>query len=142
MSILKDFDLAIADAEGTEKGYQVGGRNYDTYLSNAAWSAHLAGMSEAHRCQYGDGSGGELEEKNGRPPKVAAFASSSRMIYCISKEIPGFCFEEQLPTVIGGIANMDGYLEQENGYIFVEAKCREPYSHAAVQTLKQNYKPL
>ena len=142
MKILKDFDLAIADAEGIERGFKTEKQTYGTYLSNAAWAAHLAGMSEAHCRQYGDGSGGELEEKNDRPPKMAAFASSSRMIYRLSKDIPGFCFEEQLHTVIGGVANMDGYLEQENGYIFVEAKCREPYSHGLVQTIKQNYKPL
>lgn len=142
MNILKDFDTAIAGAENTPKGYCVGQHSYDSYMSNNAWAEYLAGMSAEHRSQYGDGSGGELKEKDGRPPKMAAFASSSRMTYLLSKDIPGFVFEKQLPTVIGGIANLDGYREADGQYVFVEAKCREPYSHKSPQTIKQNYKPL
>lgn len=142
MSLLKDFDTAIARKEGIASGYCVGGRTYDSYLCNTAWETYLADMSEEHRSQYGDGSGGELKEKNGRPPKMASFASSSRMIYTLSRDIPGFAFEKQLPTVVGGIANMDGYLETEQRRIFVEAKCREPYSHKSPETIKQNYRTL
>lgn len=142
MNILKDFDAAIANAEDTPKGYCVGQRNYESYMSNDAWAEYLAGMSAEHRSQYGDGSGGELKEKDGRPPKMAAFASSSRMTYLLSKDIPGFVFEKQLPTVIGGIANLDGYWESDGQYVFVEAKCREPYSHKSPQTIKLNYKLL
>lgn len=142
MNILKNFDLAIANTETLPSGYQIENRTYNSYLSNQAWEAHLAEMSETHRCQYGDGSGGELTEKNGRPPKMASFASSSRMIYNLSKDVPGFVFEKQLPTVIGGVANLDGYLENGQNLIFVEAKCREPYSHTAIQTIKKNYKPV
>lgn len=143
MNLLKAFDIAIASGEETQKGYRIGGQEpYDNYLSNEAWGEYLAGMSDEHRSQYGNGSGGELEEKNGRPPKMAAFASSSRMIYQLSKDIPGFCFEMQLPTLVGGTANLDGYRACESGYLFVEAKCREPYSHKAIQTIRQNYKPL
>lgn len=142
MNILKDFDTAISNAEDTPKGYYVGERCYDTYTGNDAWKDYLDGMSAEHRSQYGDGSGGELKEKNGRPPKMAAFASSSRMTYLLSKDIPGFVFEKQLSTVIGGVANLDGYWEGNGQYIFVEAKCREPYSHKSPETIKQNYKPL
>lgn len=142
MRILKDFDAAITAAEEMPNGYQIGEQTYNNYLSNKAWETYLTGMSEEHRRQYGDGSGGELKEKNGRPPKMAAFASSSRMIYTRSSSIPGFTFEKQLSTVIGGIANLDGYLENEQSLIFIEAKCREPYSHTAIQTIKQNYKPV
>lgn len=142
MHLLKEFDMAIAQTEGIPKGYIADGREFDSYLSNEAWETHLAGMSAEHRRQYGDGSGGELQEKNGRPPKMASFASSSRMIYKLSNDIPRFVFEKQLPTVIGGIANLDGYLERESDVVFVEAKCREPYSHTAIQTIKQNYKPI
>lgn len=142
MNLLKDFDLTIAKAEKETSGYRIGDRIYDSYLSNEAWGTYLAKMSKKHRCQYGDGSGGELEEKNGRPPKMASFASSSRMIYKLSHDVPDFVFEKQLPTVIGGIANLDGYLEREHDFVFIEAKCREPYSHTAIQTIKQNYKPV
>ena len=40
------------------------------------------------------------------------------------------------------VANLDGYREGNGQYIFVEAKCREPYSHKSPETIKQNYKPL
>lgn len=142
MNILKDFDTAIANVEDTSKGYRIGEQIYNSYMSNDAWAEYLAGMSAEYRRQYENGSGGELKEKDGRPPKMAAFASSSRMTYLLSKDIPGFVFEKQLPTVIGGIANLDGYREADGLYVFVEAKCCEPYSHKSPQTIKQNYKPF
>ena len=142
MSILKEFDLAIADIENIRRGFVTSKGNYDSYMSNAAWDVYLKEMSDEHRAQFDDGSGGELKEKNGRPPKMAAFASSSRMAYKLSKNIPNFVFEKQLSTVIGGTANLDGYWEGNGQYIFVEAKCREPYSHKSPETIKQNYKPL
>lgn len=142
MNILKEFDLAIVKTEGTTNGYRLEERIFDSYLSNQNWEKHLAGMSQEHRRQYGAGSGGELEEQHGRPPKMASFASSSRMIYNLSKDVLGFVFEKQLTTVLGGIANLDGYVEREGNCIFVEAKCREPYSHTAIQNIKQNYKPI
>lgn len=142
MNLLKDFDQAIAKTTGETNGYRIGDRTFDSYLSNEAWTTFLSKMSHEHRRQYGDGSGGELEDKNGRPPKMASFASSSRMIYRLSNNIPGFIFEKQLSTVIGGIANLDGYLERTHDLIFIEAKCREPYSHTAIQIIKQNYRPL
>lgn len=81
--------------------------------------------------RYGAGGGKELDErKSGQniyPPKMASFGSSSRMIYLLSKEIKAFQFEEKLPTKVGGVANMDGYMEQDGRFVFVEAKCREPY---------------
>lgn len=142
MSILKEFDLAIADVENIPRGFLTDKGNYDSYMSNSVWDSYLASMSAEHRAQFDDGSGGELKEKNGRPPKMASFASSSRMTYKLSKDIPNFMFEKQLSTVIGGTANLDGYWEGNGQYIFVEAKCREPYSHKSPETIKQNYKPL
>ena len=142
MSLLKDFDLAIADVENIPRGFVTSKGNYDSYMSNAAWDAYLKDMSDEHHAQFDDGSGGELKAKNGRPPKMASFASSSRMAYKLSKGIPNFVFEKQLSTVIGGTANLDGYWEGNGQYIFVEAKCREPYSHKSPETIKQNYRPL
>ena len=142
MSILKEFDIAIAEAEDAPRGYVTENGTYDSYIRNDIWQAYLSGMSAEHRNQYSDGSGGELKEKNGRPPKMASFASSSRMTYLLSKDIPGFVFEKQISTVVGGIANLDGYWEDGDRYIFVEAKCREPYSHKSPQRIKQNYRPL
>ena len=143
MNILKEFDAALAVRENLERGYRIEGKEpYESYLSNEAWDAYVRTMAPEHRRQYGQGSGGELEPKNGRPPKMASVASSSRMIYELSKDVPGFVFEKQLTTVLSGIANLDGYLEKEDTRIFVEAKCREPYGHKAIQTIKRNYKAV
>lgn len=148
MKLLDEFDAAVVFSElpkgKVNNGYSTKGssRVYKTYLDNKSWQAVKDEMSDEHLAQYGAGSGGELEEKDGKPPKMAAFASSSRMIYNLSKDIPNFRFEEKLSTTVGGTANMDGYLERENEHVFVEAKCREPYGHQAEQVIKQAYKPI
>ena len=66
MSILKEFDLAIADIENIPRGFVTNKGNYDSYMSNAAWDAYLKDMSDEHHAQFDDGSGGELKEKGGR----------------------------------------------------------------------------
>ena len=142
MNLLKVFDNAVAEKDGSPRGYQIDGKINYSYMSNEAWDVYRAKMCEKHKTQFGGGSGGELEPRNTRPPKMASFASSSRMTYLLSKDIPGFVFEYKLSTVIGGIANLDGYCEKSGKYIFVEAKCREPYSHKSPQNIKQNYKGL
>ena len=130
------LDCAIRDFEvekDTKKyGYKVKDNIYYNYMSNEYWESYKKDMPEEHRKQFDNGSGGELKEKKGRwgiyPPKMASFGSSSRMIYELSKDIPGFCFEEQLDTRVGGIANLDGFLKKDNKYIYIEAKRREIYS--------------
>ena len=139
MDIQKELDIAIKNHEqqnssNLQAGYKIGNRVYDAYLENACWENFKMNIKrmypEAYE-KFNEGSGKELEERKvGRyifPPKMASFGSSSRMIYILSKDIPGFQFEEKLPTTVGGIAHMDGFLEKESEYIFVEAKCREPY---------------
>ena len=143
MNILKEFDKALAVLETHELGYKIdGGTTYENYMSDAAWTCYLSGISEEHYRQYGGGEGGELKAKKGRPPKMASVASSSRMIYELSRDVPGFVFEKKMPTVVGGEANLDGYLEKEDTLIFVEAKRREPYSHRAIQDIKKKYQPV
>lgn len=140
MSVSKVFTDALVKQQVEDEKLDQGYLGRDDYLNElTSWKTLIDGMSNDHKKQYGAGSGGELEPKNGKPPKMAAFASSSRMIYTLSKDIPGFRFEEKLPTTVGGKANMDGYLEQSGKYIFVEAKCREPYDHQAGQKIKQVY---
>lgn len=146
-ALLRDFTEAVVRDEyrknGAVSGYRTEeGNQYDSYMDNDSWNAMLAAMRDDHRCQYADGGGGELREKNGRPPKMASFISSSRMIYQLSKDIPGFVFEAKRPTVVGGIANLDGYLSNDSKTCYVEAKLREPYSHSAIQKIKVNYQPV
>jgi len=75
------------------------------------------------------------------PPKMASFGSSSRMIYNLMKDVDGFLFEKQLSTTVGGTANLDGFMETESKYVFVEAKCREPYS-AKINEYEWKYEDL
>lgn len=137
MSIGKTLDLSIKKEETgdtkTEKCFVLGGRQYENYIDNETWDAFVDEMRTHYPVAYegyGEGSGDELGiKKVGRfPPKMASYGSSSRMIYMLSRNIPGFFFEKKLPTTVGGIANMDGYLYSRETHYYVEAKCREPYS--------------
>ena len=142
MKLLNSFDSAIAELDGLPRGYCINGITYDCYLRNDVWEKFVADMDTEHRRQFGYGSGSELTSKNHKPPKMASFASSSRMIYRLSESVPNFIFEKKMPTTIGGTANLDGYLALPGQDIYVEAKCREPYNHASVQIIKQNYREI
>ncbi len=130
MNISKELDLSIklAETKRTAGGYLVGDKEYNTYMTNSEWAEFKADMLPSALDEYGAGSGGELDEKNGRPPKMACYGSSSRMIYMLSRHKEGFHYEKKLPTTIGGTADLDGFYEDDSRYIFVEAKCHEPYS--------------
>ena len=143
MSISKELDLAIkiAETESTVGGYSVGERTYETYMTNAKWKIFKESMLAHALAEYGEGGGDELTEKNGRPPKMASYGSSSRMIYTLSCHNKEFHYEKKLPTTIGGIANLDGFLEKDNRYVFVEAKCHEPYSTKS-NSVSKSYEKL
>ena len=142
MTITEKLDLAIKLNEtGTTDGVYV--VEYDkkilhkqVYMTNAEWDAFLSVMSETAKNEYGEGGGDELNEKNGHPPKMASYGSSSRMIYNLSSTKQGFHFEKKLPTTVGGVANLDGFYEDDNHYSFVEAKCHEPYTSKKVTVSK------
>ena len=129
------LDYAIMQNETAKNpelksGYKIGNRVYDNYLENNCFDAFVTNMEKEHKTaykKYDEGSGGELKETK-YPPKMASFGSSSRMIFNLMKDTQGFLFEEKLPTTIGGTAHLDGFMETDSKYIFVEAKCREPYS--------------
>ena len=140
MTIAEQLDLAIKLKEtGTTDGAYVvelgNGEKHTkkTYMTKEEWNVFEADMKandlqpNAHT-EYSKGGGDELTEKNGRPPKMASYGSSSRMLYKHSRNKAGFHYEEKLSTSIGGQANLDGFCNEENRYVFVEAKCREPYS--------------
>lgn len=139
MSLCKSLDKAIMLYETAANPtlsacYWVDGRPYENYLSNESWSLFKKDMEKNHPSAfslYALGSGKEMEERRvGKytyPPKMASFGSSSRMIYNLMKDNPKFMYEKKLPTTIGGIANLDGFMETAEKCVFVEAKCREPY---------------
>ncbi len=141
MELNKILDYDIMQDETSrnpelKSGFVLNGRSYDNYLSNDCFDGFVDDMEKEHEIayeMYGKGSGNELEIRKGRggvlyPPKMASFGSSSRMIYNLLKDVDGFLFEKQLPTTVGGTANLDGFMETDSKCIFVEAKCREPYS--------------
>lgn len=140
MELNKILDYAIMADEtaknpGLRSGYTVNGKIYSNYLSNASFAEFVEDMKTNNPTayeMYGKGGGKELEErkvgKNIYPPKMASFGSSSRMIYNLMKTDKTFLFEKKLPTTVGGIANLDGFMKTADKYVFVEAKCREPYT--------------
>lgn len=140
MTLNKVLDYAIMENETTnnpniEAGFKIHDKIYGNYVKNNYFNAFVDEMEKkypiAHQ-MYGVAGGKELEirkvGKNVYPPKMASFGSSSRMIFNLMKDTKGFLFEKQLPTTVGGTANLDGFMETDSKYIFVEAKCREPYS--------------
>lgn len=143
MNISKSLDLAIKLSEDNtdDGGYCVDGKIYNTYMTKDEWDKFKTSMSSSSLEEFGEGGGGELVEKSGRPPKMACYGSSSRMIYTLSRHKPDFHYEKKLPTTIGGTANIDGFYENKNKYVFVEAKCHEPYS-AKSTLVSENYKKL
>lgn len=129
----KTLDLSIKLHEtGTlDGGYAIADWvSYPAYMKNDEWSDFYETMKAKYPiafAEYGEGSGGELLPKNKYPPKMASYGSSSRMIFNLLKENSDFHFEYKLPTKVGGIANLDGFIETTDTNIYVEAKCREPY---------------
>ena len=140
MELNKILDYAIMADEtaknpGLKSGYTVNEKTYNNYLSNDSFEMFVEDMKTNHPTayeMYGKGGGKELEERksgsNIYPPKMASFGSSSRMIYNLMKDTDGFLFEKKLPTTVGGTANLDGFIETDEKCVFVEAKCREPYT--------------
>lgn len=140
MELNKILDYAIMADEtaknpDVKSGYVTNEKSYNNYLSNDSFAEFVEDMKTNNPTayeMYGKGGGKELEERkvgnNIYPPKMASFGSSSRMIYNMMKDVDGFLFEKKLPTTVGGIANLDGFMETADKCVFVEAKCREPYS--------------
>lgn len=147
MTIKEKLDLAIklnetGTIDGTyEVEYNEKILKKQAYMTNVEWDAFLSAMPENVKKEYGEGSGDELTGKNGHPPKMASFGSSSRLIYNLSNKKKGFHFEKKLPTTVGGTANLDGFYEDDNRYVFVEAKCHEPYDSKKV-TVSKAYEKL
>lgn len=135
-----------------EKGYITeGGCERVWYMTNAQWKEFLNGMKEEAKNNFTQADGGELKEsqrenKYGKyvyyPPKMASYGSSSRMMYLLFKDVPGFKFEEKLQTTMGGMsANLDGYAVRGNRHIFFEAKRLEIYKPHKKE-VREAYKDL
>lgn len=128
------LDSAIKQHEAPtaqDKFFELNGKKYYNYIDNSCWQNFVENMKTNYPSAYAAfsaGSGDELGvNSRNKPPKMACFGSSSRMIFNLSKDIKDFCFEYKLPTTVGGIAHLDGYLRKGKTNIYVEAKCREPY---------------
>lgn len=125
----KALDLAIQKQEDVLGGYVIRDKSYSNYMANAIWEIFLQDMKDNYPNAYNSyKNGGGSELKEGRyPPKMACFGSSSRFIYNLSKDIPGFQFEKQFHTHVGGKSNLDGFFDSIDCCTCIEAKCREPY---------------
>lgn len=103
MNIVEKLDLAIKlKGTGTTDGFYTvpcknGTLQKQTYMTNDEWLAFLTAIPEAVRREYGEGNGDELKEKDGRPPKMASYGSSSRMIYNLSNKKEGFHLKRSFP---------------------------------------------
>ena len=141
MELNEILDYAIMADESSKNpnvkaGYEISDRTYGNYLSNDCFDEFAKVMETKYQTafkMYELGKDNEMEVRKNRwgtcsPPKMASFGSSSRMIFNLMKDVEGFLFEKQLPTTVGGTANLDGFIETAEKCIFVEAKCREPYS--------------
>lgn len=143
----KTLDLAIKKYEmGTMDGFYSQKKQYSSYMKEAEWKSFENDMEQNYPTafeKYGAGSGGEMKEGAKYPPKMASYGSSSRMIFNLSKHLCkfGFQFEYKLPTRVGGIANLDGFMQKGDRYIFIEAKCREPYGEKS-HLIEDAYKDL
>ena len=144
----KTLDLSIKYAEtGTLDGaYAFNEKaSYPSYMTQNDWDAFVEEMKVSYNQAYKEliaGSGGELKPQGHRPPKMASYGSSSRLIYRLSKSfMPQFHLEHKLSTYIGGIANIDGFMETDTSLYFIEAKCREPYG-AKSKLIKSAYRKL
>ena len=125
-----NLDLLVLHSENGNGGYKMAnGKVYEAYMCNELWNNFLQEMKTKYTTAYNayvDGMGNELKEMQ-YPPKMASYGSSSRFIYLLSRDIPGFEFEIKKDTKIGGKASLDGYCRRGNKDIYVEAKRREIY---------------
>ena len=137
MNTTANFDNALKLCKGgkTEDYYaseRVRPNRYYMYYTLEKWNEFLGRMSSKDKKAYIDGGGKEWEEKEDDkksgvwlPPKMAAYASSSRFIYDLLKGTD-VIFEQKLPTSIPhSVSNMDAFYLDKN--IFIEAKCHEFY---------------
>lgn len=132
MTLQNKFDIAkkLFEKGDIKDGYHIGHKVYYAYMTNQEWSDFIYKMPKEINDNFKNGDGKELEQKKHSsgcelPPKMCSYGSSSRMLYQLAWNIPKFKFEHKLHTIIGGDANIDGYLEKDN--IYIEAKCREIY---------------
>ena len=127
-------DIAIRLSETSDNaGYSIGGRTYECYMSKERWEEFVKEMKECyprHYERYAGGKGGELSEKNNRPPKMASYGSSSRFVYHTLRDVPNVEFEKDCPKRFarGFNPQLDAYVEIGGTSIFVEAKCHEIYN--------------
>ena len=128
-------------------------RNYLNYYDKETFKEYVESLPEDVRTKYSRGKGGELEEKNSYPPKMASVASSSR--FCVEaiakadkvdleevfklKEIMNIDVEHGVKFRNGGTApQLDAYISDGEAAVYVECKCHEIFDSHKV-SLKKSY---
>lgn len=134
----KEFDAIIKKnliADGLDEfGYEINGKIYENYYSKAVFERF---KKENNLPDY---AGNEVEERSGKPPKMASVASSSRFCYLAlrngAEALGGsgaveFEHECRIKGIKGTAPQLDAYVA--DGNMFIEAKCHEIFdSHRAV----------
>lgn len=134
---------------------------YDTYMSKEVFAEFQKDMNPQYKKMYDKGNGSEMTErrraKKKYPPKMASFSSSSRLTYCLFKDIKNIgetriffddgdtyeevIFEGKLKIKAGGRPNIDAILIGKKSIVFIEVKCQEFYnSSKKVNILSTSYK--
>ena len=148
--IEKAVDIAIRLSKTSDNaGYLIGGRTYECYMSKERWMKFVKEMKESypqHYERYAGGKGGELLEKDNRPPKMASYGSSSQFVYNTLRDVPNVEFEKDCPKRFARGLNpqLDAYVEVGGTSIFVEAKCHEIYNdkHLGSKSYEKVYKSV
>lgn len=142
--ILKNDYIGNNKLKSNQFGYVIYNK-YNNYFSNQMLEYFKTELGK-HFKEYDGGSGQELTQKNGQPPKFLSIGSSSNfcffslrndgfkyflselegenyeIINSNNKEIE---FEKKLKIIPRGIANLDAYVKTKKCEYFFECKCHE-----------------
>lgn len=156
--ILKNDYIGNNKLKSNQFGYVIY-NNYNNYFSNQMLEYFKTELGK-HFKEYDSGSGQELTQKNGQPPKFLSIGSSSNfcffslrndgfkyflselegenyeIINSNNKEIE---FEKKLKIIPRGIANLDAYVKTKKCEYFFECKCHELFDNHKTQLSKSYF---
>lgn len=127
MKLLDAFEKAYRVAMGGEGGYSLDGRAYPDYMTNGEWEAFCKGLSPSVYENFSKTLKDEVVAGK-RPPSMARYASSMRLLYELTADKSGFVYGKKLTTCFGDAAVSDGFYEADGRTVFVLSKCREIYA--------------
>lgn len=134
-------------------GYKISNRCYENYYNQKVFQKFVLEMQlpkyNKFFNQYNFGKGSELKEVNGRPPKMASVASSSRFCYLALRDGYKQLFNNvdiefehgcNIKGICGTGAQLDAYISKDN--IYFEVKCHEIFDKHKIVMRKQYWDML